>query len=360
MRRLFSALAVLIGFAIVSGLCGCVTQGERLMPITWEIVEEAKDRTHGDPETMLKQLNYYLSAPLTLIKNDQNRDFRPINGILHIEEKNKLLDTKIPSSYMGELHNFNYDNESFVILFKEGNAVDVQLRFIRDKEKNWFVLDSVVDSPENYALSSDGIRPYLCIKLDYRNEKYIPIYQNISSATQDSPTQPSRNILGKGILTKESIVLYIKSKNTSISSNMLEKIVNTYIVEANAEKVNPDIAIAQMCEGTNFLNNLNRLSSNNPGDLQDIINTKLRASFPSMEDGIRVHIQQLKYYASLEVFAYPPVDQPRLKRVEKNHGKYPTLDQLFSVWVSKNHAAAYRNSINIILSEMYNFQNSRK
>jgi hypothetical protein len=174
------------------------------------------------------------------------------------------------------------------------------------------------------------------------------------------PPPPSRNILANGILTKENIVLYIKSRNTSISSIMIENIVNTYVTEAKKEDVNLDIAVAQMCEGTDFLNNLNRLSINNYGDLHDIKNTKLKASFPSMEAGITTHIQQLKYYASPAALKYPAVDQLRLKRVEKNHGKYPTLDQLFSVWVSKAHQTAYRNSINRILNEMYSFQNSRK
>lgn len=190
-------------------------------------------------DTLLGKLNYYLSAPLTLIKNDQNRDFFPINGILHIEEK------------------------------------------------NWFVLDSVV-SPQNYTLSSDGIRPYLCIKLSYKNEKFIPFYQNISSATQkksESPTfvtpspplvtLPSRNIIADGILTKDSIVEYIQSKNSGIMPlGTIKIIVNLYDDEARKENVNLDIAIAQMCEGTNFLRDQERELTNNYGDLHDIKNTK--------------------------------------------------------------------------------------
>jgi len=211
--------------------------------------------------------------------------------------------------------------------------------------------------------------------LNYKNEKSIPFYHSLSSAAQGisgsqgvlksgiggfSSIPPSRNIIADGVLTKESIVGFIKSKNTSITSGMIENIVNTYTDEAKKENINLDIAIAQMCEGTDFLNNLNRLVTNNYGDLHDIKNTKLRASFPSMEAGIRAHIQQLKYYASPSGLSDQAqvVDQPRLTRIEKNRGKYPTLDQLFSVWVSVNHAS-YRNSINKILSDMYDFQNSR-
>jgi len=145
MKRLFSGLLILASFAIVSGLCGCVTQGGQLAPVTWEIVEEARaNSSSGNPESLLGRLKYYLSAPLTLLKNDQDRDFRPINGVLYIEEKNKSTDTKILSTYVGELDIFNYGEESFVIHFKEGKASDVSLKFKRDKEKNWFVLDSVV------------------------------------------------------------------------------------------------------------------------------------------------------------------------------------------------------------------------
>ena len=126
MKRLFLAYAILIALAIVSGLSACVTLGERLTPISWEIVEEAKERTRGDPELLLKELNYYLSAPLTLIMNDQNRDFRTKNGVLHIEEK------------------------------------------------NWFVLDGVANSSKIYTLSSDGIRPYLCINWIIKMRNLFP------------------------------------------------------------------------------------------------------------------------------------------------------------------------------------------
>jgi len=73
MKRLFYSLSIFISLAIVSGLCGSVTQGEQLTPIIWEIVEEANARTQGDPESLLKELNYYLSAPLTLFKTENTQ-----------------------------------------------------------------------------------------------------------------------------------------------------------------------------------------------------------------------------------------------------------------------------------------------
>jgi len=51
-------------------------------------------------------------------------------------------------------------------------------------------------------------------------------------------------------------------------------IVNLYDDEARKENVNLDIAIAQMCEGTNFLRDQERELTNNYGDLHDIKNTK--------------------------------------------------------------------------------------
>jgi hypothetical protein len=106
----------------------------------------------------------------------------------------------------------------------------------------------------------------------------------------------SRYIIANGVLSSDSIVRYIQSKNSGfLTSDKIQTIVTTYIIEARKEGVNHDIAIAQMCEGTKFLTDSNRLNTYNYGDLHNITRPKEKAAFRSMELGIRVHIQQLKY-----------------------------------------------------------------
>jgi hypothetical protein len=416
LKRLFFSLAILTGFTFSS----CIHYGaskytnnelireierlslknaelkahtERLTPITWEIA-------NGAGESKLGELAYYLSAPLKLLENIPRSYNIRDNGILVVNETNDKIYSEIQSTVRGEFNKYTsypQGKESFMISFP-GEKRDVMLNFERETATDCFVLVGVVDN--NSSISIDGAYPYLCVFLDYK-DSINPMYRNISSAArettdpQPTPTEPvtpkptepvtpkptepvtpnptepvtpkptepvpprptgSRYIIADGVLSSDSIVSYIQSKNFGVlTPDRIATIVNTYIGEARKEGVNHDIAIAQMCEGTNYLTNRDRLYTYNYGDLHNIKRPKEKATFQSMEIGIKVHIQQLKYYASPTGLRYPPVDQARLKRVEKNRGKYRTLDQLFPVWVTKN-LGVYRNTINNILIEMYNFQ----
>jgi len=349
---------------------------ERLAPVTWEIVEEAGYKT-------LRELDYYLSAPLKLVMNNHDRKLAANNGTLTIEEKNAPEEVTIESTYKGKLQNSNpKEKGSFVVNFQDKN---ISLKFDRDKEKNIFVLVEVVNSPKNLSLHPDGIPPYLCILLDYKNDSKNPMIRNISSTAPvtvgkpsarpyDSPPEknppiiiirpeikqpmiqqfPSRNIMGNGILTMDSIVGYIRLKNRTLPWEIIDAVINTYIVEARKESINHDIAIAQMCEGTAYLNKREVFSINNFGDLQNIRGAVNR--FPTIQLGVRAHIQQLKGYAS----PYGPtaerkVDTTRISRIGRNAGRIATLDELFPVWVTEN-LYSYKNEINTILAEMYSFQ----
>lgn len=332
----------------------------RLAPITWEIVEEAEDK-------ILRELDYYLSAPLKLVINNHDRKLAVNNGMLTIEEKNDPQEVLIQTSDKGKLQNSNPKGGSFIINFQEEN---ITLRFDRDREINSFVLVEVVNSPRNLTLHPDGVPPYLCILLDYKNDTENPMIRNVSSTAPGTPIIPdnfppedlppvyqqfpSRNILGSGILSRESIVRYIQSKNRTVSWEIIDAVVYNYIVEARKENINHDIAIAQMCEGTAYLSKWEVISKHNYGDLQNIRGAV--NNFSSIQLGVRAHIQQLKGYASL----YGPtaerkVDTTRLNGIGRNAGKITTLDELFPVWVTKN-LNNYRNEINTILAEMYIFQ----
>ena len=353
---------------------------ERLAPVTWEIVEEAGYKT-------LRELDYYLSAPLKLVMNNHDRKLAANNGTLTIEEKNAPEEVTIESTYKGKLQNSNpKEKGSFVVNFQDKN---ISLKFDRDKEKNIFVLVEVVNSPKNLSLHPDGIPPYLCILLDYKNDSKNPMIRNVSSTVPVTPGKPSvkpyeppqeknlpimtpimiirseikqpmiqqfpsRNLMGNGILTRDSVVGYIQSRNRTLSPEIIDFVISTYIVEARKENINHDIAIAQMCEGTAYLNRREVLSTYNFGDLRVIRGAVNR--FPTIQLGVRAHIQQLKGYAS----PYGPtaerqVDATRISGIGRNTGRITTLDELFPFWVTGN-LYSYRNEINAILAEMYFFQ----
>jgi hypothetical protein len=486
MKRLVLGLVVFLGFAVANGYCFGIkdlkaridelekeksnlqnqiaylkAHKERIMPITWELAIEAD-------ENLLRNLSYYLSAPLKLVTNHHERKFEAKDGVLVITEENDPEEITIHSSYKGTWQNTNpVDRKSFIINFQEKN---ITLKFDLDEDKNNYFLSGVLDPANNLTLHPDGILPYLCIYLDFENDNINPVIQNmlsemlgkhtqavppnlqpgsapidtqipqLASATTDTPnlqpenilmvtsnpqlesvptitlnpqpentpmvtsnpqpvstpmftqnmylgsvstvsqniqpandskiitsilrigsassmqpTVKSRDIIGNGILNKDSIVAYIQSKNTTyLSRAKIEEIVGAYIAEAGKEHINHDISIAQMCEGTNFLGRKEKINVHNYGDLADI--NRRKTNFKSMTLGIRAHIQQIKLYASSSrTTAEPQVDPARLKRVEVQRGKYSTLDSLFPVWVTGRNSNAYKDAINKILHEMYDF-----
>jgi outer membrane murein-binding lipoprotein Lpp len=68
---------------------------ERLTLVTWEIV-------NGAGESLLNDLDYYLSAPLTLITDNQNREFAAKDRALIITKKNDSSQVDIESTDKGK------------------------------------------------------------------------------------------------------------------------------------------------------------------------------------------------------------------------------------------------------------------
>jgi len=348
---------------------------ERLMPVTWEIVEKADEKT-------LKELNYYVSAPLRLVTNNREPKFTAKNGVLDIENNKDFKEVIIQSTSKGKIQSPNpKGNESLEVYFEEN---DIVLKFNRDKAKNNFVFVGIIKSSESLNLPPDGIPPYLCVEYN-KNGNMYQMVSNLPSAAQEPnvgvlpslpndnsplpslpappvppslPRQVSRNIMGLGILTKESIVEYILLKNKIILPEKIEEIVRIYIEESLKENINHDIAIVQMCEGTKNLSKTNVWKTNNFGDLQYLRNRSAVNSFPTVQLGIRAHVQQLKAYADPRGPVGQKVDRIRIGWVGKNSGKITTLDQLFPVWVTKN-LNEYKNEINTIFTEIQIFHAER-
>ena len=88
-------------------------------------------------------------------------------------------------------------------------------------------------------------------------------------------------------LSSDTIVAYIMSKRPSMSRLDVERIINTYIQEAQEKGINYEIAIAQMCYESRFLKNRKLIINY---DYAGINNGK---RFNNMSEGIHSHIQYL-------------------------------------------------------------------
>jgi len=159
-------------------------------------------------------------------------------------------------------------------------------------------------------------------------------------------------INGQGLLNRNNargIVTYIKSRNPGLSQSFLENLIDTYFIEAGTEGINADLAIAQMCQATNFLKNQNVTLTHNYAGFIPFSNGG-RISFNNMVEGVRAHIQHLKGYASPENPKQIIVD-PRWNVLSGFRGSIKTLEELSKKW-SPNNAKVYENNIKEILTEM--------
>ena len=186
-----------------------------------------------------------------------------------------------------------------------------------------------------------------------------PAESGQSSDQKSTPTTPSRNIVAPGFLTnKDKIVLYIMENNKNASVGDVRTLVNTYFAEAELEGINHDIAIAQMCYATDYLRNQQFLKANNYAGF-DAIN-RVPVTYRNMTEGVRAHIQHLKYYASGKLQGINANIDQRYNVLLTNGylGKAEKIDDLFQYWAAPNRAQNYANGINNILNGLYLFAGS--
>lgn len=148
----------------------------------------------------------------------------------------------------------------------------------------------------------------------------------------DEPYRPIP-IASRGRAQVRQLVRFFAETNPRIGINYLTLLARTYIDEAAAEGINSDIAFCQMVHETNYLrfgddvqpgqNNfcgLGATGRNEPG-----------LSFPSVEVGVRAHIQHLKAYANARPLRRKLVD-PRFDRVSR--GQAPYIEYLSGTWAT--------------------------
>lgn len=133
-------------------------------------------------------------------------------------------------------------------------------------------------------------------------------------------------IMGVGNLSEVQMIVFLKNNNSSALQQFPE-LPKLYREEAAVEGVNADIAFAQMCLETSFLQFIGDVSSsqNNFANLGSAGGGISGAVFSSARAGVRAHIQHLKAYASLEPLVQEVID-PRFRFITR--GIAPLIEQL--------------------------------
>jgi hypothetical protein len=158
-------------------------------------------------------------------------------------------------------------------------------------------------------------------------------------------------IMGKGRIGIEGLASFLLSINGSADPGYIKELSSYYIEEAEAEGVNHDVAFAQMCLETGFLqfgglvtadmNNFCGLGSIGPGIPGE--------RFSSVRTGVRAHIQHLKAYATKIPLTQELVD-PRYQLVRR--GSAPVISLLSGTWAADKQ---YADKIEAILERLYTF-----
>lgn len=148
----------------------------------------------------------------------------------------------------------------------------------------------------------------------------------------DEPYRPIP-IASRGRAQVPQFVRFFTETNPRIGINYLTRLARAYIDEAAAEGINSDIAFCQMVHETNYLRFGEDVQpgQNNFCGLGATGRDEPGLSFPSVEIGVRAHIQHLKAYANARPLRKKLVD-PRFSRVSR--GQAPYLEYLAGTWAT--------------------------
>ncbi len=170
-------------------------------------------------------------------------------------------------------------------------------------------------------------------------------------ASKSSPakTGPSLKIMARGKASPEIMKNFLIKYNGEADQAMVNRLVKTYIIEANREGVNYEVAFCQMCLETGFLKfegSVSKYQHNYCGlGCVDIFSGG--DWFGSMEEGIRAHIQHLKAYASVDPVRSPVVD-PRFSNVHR--GSVRVVTDLTGKWAADPE---YGKKISSMIARLY-------
>jgi hypothetical protein len=327
--------------AMMLPLTGGVAQQGRLTALTFDII--------GDIESNnLQELHYYLSADMTVTDMSESKIGTSGGGAVR---SGKTTEIVFPSKNYGKCEEFNTQTagkEFFMIKFP---GTEQLLKFVRNPKTDRFDF-----FPEGKLKSSS--RPFLRIRVIEPVSRTEPLQNDtewVAAGLSGTNQYPVYYITGKGRLRPDVIVSYIASKGSKIMNrHQIINLVNLYIAEAEDEEINHDIAIAQMCYATRYLNNRQLLDTRNYAGL----NTDIGISFAKNPqkhygqlEGVRAHIQHLKGYAGGRL-THGLVDRRyNLLKTKGYFGTIKTLDELSARW-SPYNAVGYEREIRRILREL--------
>jgi len=148
----------------------------------------------------------------------------------------------------------------------------------------------------------------------------------------DEPYRPIP-IASRGRAQVHQLIRFFTETNPRIGINYLTMLARTYINEAEAEGINSDIAFCQMAHETNYLRFGDDVQpgQNNFCGLGATGRDEPGLSFPSVEIGVRAHIQHLKAYANAQPLRKKLVD-PRFSRVRRAQAPY--IEYLAGTWAT--------------------------
>jgi hypothetical protein len=339
------------------------------LPVTWEIVEMVRN---SDPN-IFGELDYYLSKSFTVKIEDQARGVEIRNGSLFIPEQNPSERTiQFNTGEKGKYHDFIEPEGLFVILFKD----EIKLRFVKNTRQDCFTLANAVIDGKTYRVEGEGELPSLEIGvINSRSNTEIRIVPLASASarpqdadrsspsysieqihrevnTSNSYRQPSRDVMGEGIVTLNGVKQYIRSRNQrpALTDRVIEELISTYFRESRDENINHDIAIAQMLYATNFLSN-QRTTTHNYAGLTST--SRWNGTFRNMSEGVRAHIQHLKGYAST-IRPLGQIVDPRYDiLVDLGYrGRARTFTDLYRYW---SESPNYGYEITRILDDLYRY-----
>jgi hypothetical protein len=174
-------------------------------------------------------------------------------------------------------------------------------------------------------------------------------HHTASSKKSKAKKGPSTRIMGRGKVAPETMTAFLIKNNSDADKNTVNRLVKIYVIEANREGVNYEIAFCQMCLETGFLRfegSVSRFQNNFCG-LGCVDAWSGGDWFASAEEGVRAHIQHLKAYASTEPLRGPLVD-PRFVHVQR--GTASDVFQLTGRWATD---PAYGQKIFELLKRLY-------
>lgn len=131
----------------------------------------------------------------------------------------------------------------------------------------------------------------------------------------------NHNIYSEGKSSSHTLAKFLAHGNKKLGKELTYEFADIYIDEAKKEGINWDVAFVQMCLETGFLKfgGLVEDGQNNFCGLGSF-DSKKGASFPTIREGVRAHIQHLKAYSTTDDLKGTLID-PRFHLVQRGSAK---------------------------------------